>query len=133
MNGHQISGSSTQFICVSSGAALRIIGNNGVIRSFGSTGRNGGAIYAGDNSRIELSSLELTGNIARDGGAICIGDQTQLTLSGVRIWNNSASNDGGAICADGSLSMIKMDSATKIDFNRALGNGGAIYINGLNV
>lgn len=133
MNGHQISGSSTQFICVSSGAALRIIGNNGVIRSFGSTGRNGGAIYAGDNSRIELSSLELTGNIARDGGAICIGNQTELTLSGVRIWNNSASNDGGAICADGSLSMIKMDSATKIDFNRALGNGGAIYINGLNV
>ncbi len=49
MNGHQISGSSTQLICVSSGAALRIIGNNGVIRSFGSTGKNGGTIYAGDN------------------------------------------------------------------------------------
>lgn len=92
-------------------------------------GGSGAAIYTMDDSRIELSNVQITGNEADDkAGAIYLDVVSDSSLTNCTISNNKAKSDyGGAIYMDSKNKTLTI-IGTHFDGNTADDDGGAIYL-----
>jgi hypothetical protein len=90
----------------------------------------GGAIYALQNSRVNLSNaFNVSGNQAvYSGGAVYLADFTALSLShGVLLKNNFAGQAGGGIAAF-SNSTLDLGPGVQVVNNTANNEGGGVYM-----
>jgi predicted outer membrane repeat protein len=90
----------------------------------------GGAIFAGQNCRVNLSSaVNASGNHAvQSGGAVYLANFAAVSLShGVLVKNNSARSVGGGIAAF-DASTLELGPGVQVVNNTAGDEGGGIYI-----
>lgn len=85
----------------------------------------GGAIYADNNSQVNITHTNINNNTAYRGGAIYTYDNSQINITHTNITQNNATYRGGAIYADYN-SQININH-TNITQNNAGTWGGAIY------
>eukprot|EP01137_Pigoraptor_chileana_P009076 Opistho-2@56794 len=104
------------------------------------TASDGGGIYARDDALVTFVSSTFRGNRARSGktsvgdgfgGAARLQHRAIMIVDAVVFEENKSDKDGGAICVDGSASLVT--SGCVFFKNEALGmKGGAIYSSGHN-
>lgn len=96
--------------------------------TFKNGARGDGAVYVGDNCRVEIVNCAFIDNTHRVGGGVYVRPvQASVFLDRVLIRNNYATLYGGGIGGDGKI------FATRCAFegNRAGESGGAVYTTGI--
>lgn len=93
----------------------------------------GGAIYTSSQSNVDMKNLTFTGNAAiknstgsgGNAGALYI-SAVPVTFDNVDFVDNRADNNGGAVYLQGI--QLEIDSKCRFEGNTALGHGGAFYL-----
>ena len=92
---------------------------------------NGGALYIGSKSKVNIINSGFFGNKAQNGGAIYAGTNSNITIQDTSFINNTASGQGGAIYADknSTVNIIAQNDNVVFKGNTAKGESNSIYLN----
>ena len=95
---------------------------------------SGGGVYVADSQSVFIAGT-IDSNIANEnGGGVCLISNASLELNGSIVNNSTATgsnpgNGGGIYCGSGCS--LTLQSATVITGNKAYGQGGGIYLEGI--
>ena len=95
---------------------------------------NGGGVYVADSQSVFIAGT-IDSNIAKEnGGGVCLIGNASLTLNGSIVNNSTATgsnpgNGGGIYCGSGCS--LTLNSSAVITGNKAYGQGGGIYLEGI--
>jgi parallel beta-helix repeat protein/predicted outer membrane repeat protein len=124
-------------ICGGSGAGIygaknstSVITGGKITGNKADKGCGGGAVIQGENAKMTINGITISGNTARYGGAIWLRDGAQMQIKSCKITGNSSQDQGGALYASAN-STVTINGGT-LSYNSSK-FGGAFYVSAAKV